>query len=225
MKKKANQKSKVVGVAATKSRLQDASTQTDRYVEYMPLPIIVDIKSENESSDDEAVDTTIKPSIEVFESLKLEIDDSHQQFEEQEIVELPPVEQVYFEEKVNIETLQIAFNNENLVEIPLEPQINAPLPQHGGGIRRRKQPTETVAATVNGTKAKKPKNQQRDVNHKENKGKRKSKTSPLLLKLVECSLCKFTCKRPSHLKRHMLMHTGEKVHLKYNNKHLKSNQI
>lgn len=207
MKKKTNQKSKVVAaVAVTKSKLKDASTQTDRYVEYMPLPIIVDIKSENESSDDEAVDAAMEPSIEVFESLKLEIDDSNHHLEEQEIINLPPVEQVYFEEKVNIEALQIAFNNENVLETPLEPH-----PHRSNSIKKRKQPTETTVATVNGTKAKKPKNQQKDAKPEGNKRKRNSKTSSLLLKLVECSLCKFTCKRPSHLKRHMLMHTGEKV--------------
>lgn len=214
MKKKTNRKTKAVAVAAAVAQLKDASTQTDRYVEHMPLPIIVDIKSENESSDDEAIDTAIQPSIEVFESLKLEIDDSRHHFDEQEFVE--PVEQVYFEEKVNIEALQIATNNENLMETPPEPQINAKQSQRGCRIKRRKQPTETVVSTVNGTKAKKPKNQQKDANQEENKRKRNSKTPSLLLKLVECSLCKFTCKRPSHLKRHMLMHTGEKVFILFN---------
>lgn len=206
----------------SKFQLKDASTQTDRYVEYMPLPIIVDVKSENESSDGEEFDAA-ETEVEVFESLKLEFDDSHHQYDEPQpdspkslpLSLHPPVEQVYFEEKVNIDTLQINFNDENQES----PSKSSKKSQKT--TKKRKQPTEK--ANSNGTKAKKTKKQKAQTEREKKRKKSEkpssstslsiltsssSSTSPL--KIVECNLCKFTCKRPSHLKRHMLMHTGEK---------------
>lgn len=175
----------------------------------MPLPIIVDIKSEDDSDDGDAFDT-VEPRIEVIESLKLEIDDSHHSFEEQQSDSpIQPVEQVYFEEKVNLEVLQANSKNEN------QGNRTKLLKKSQRTVRKRKQPTEEKIANQIGTKAKKAKIQKEAANreNKREKEKKPSTSSPAL-KPVECNLCKFTCKRPSHLKRHMLMHTGEKPNRK-----------
>lgn len=199
MRKKTNRKTKV---AESISKLKDASTQTDRYVEYVPLPIIVDIKSENESSDDtdgEAFDAA-ESGIEVFESFKLEIDENRHHFNEQQLESPstppplpsfpPPVEQVYFEEKVNIEAFHISPKNEN------QEKPSKPLKKSQKTTKKRKQPTEKT--NTNGTKAKKTK-KQKEQTERENQRKKDEKpsSSSSAQKPVECSLCKFTCKRPS----------------------------
>ncbi|XP_031628821.1 zinc finger protein 184-like [Contarinia nasturtii] len=213
MRKKVGRPSKGV-----KSKLKDASTQTDRYVEYMPLPIIIDIKSENESSDDDVFDAPNEVEAEVFESLKIEIGennfDEYQEHSEPLSLQRqhqlpPPVEQLYFEEKF------IAFDhnttNESEQNMTVAPQES---------MRKRKQQTDPQNA--NGVKAKKSKNEpkkpktpkeRKETKVRKERKKRQPKvtnTTSEPLKLVECSLCKFTCKRPSHLKRHMVAHTGER---------------
>lgn len=205
MKKKASKRSRsTVG----KSQLKDASTQTDRYVEYMPLPIIVDIKSENESTDDEAFDE-VETEIQVFESLKLEIDENQHNIDEHQIEPVPSVEEVYFEEKVNIEALQTVHNVKNRISPSKRTKKTSNI-----ATRKRKQPTKKNEE--NGTKAKKPKKQKEPTERGNKRKKIEKPLSSTPLKLVECNkfinccLCKFTCKRPSHLKRHMLTHTGER---------------
>lgn len=164
----------------TKKKLKDASTQTDRYVDYMPLPIILDIKSEDEYSDD---NYSQEAFVGTCESVKVEIEERTSDDENQRPAENPPLEQYYFEEKFicNEEQMSSANSKEKKQ-------------------RKRKQTEHRQP------KSKKPKTD------KTQKQPRRRPAQSLKPKDIECSLCKFTCRQPSHLKRHMLMHTGEKPH-------------
>lgn len=199
MKSKTKSRSPKAGVQK-KVVLKDASTQTLRYVEYMPLPICVDIKSEPESDDEyKADEANDEFEDHVLETLKVEIGETNhyaETFPSHETISesLPaPVEQVYFEEKINVQALLPLMNPRNKKVPPAtEPQKVA-----------RKQ---RAKLSTNGIKEKKPKKPRRS------KKELKSTPAPAPRKVVECSLCNFTCKRPSHLKRHMLTHTGERPH-------------
>lgn len=198
MKRKVGRPSKVSKPSTL--NLKNASTQTDRYVDYMPLPIIVDIKSENES-DDEIFNAGNAEDVEVFESLKIEIDDTQHFDEYPQNADPhlpPPVEQFYFEEK--FEALEL----KNLFEIQAEVPV-----ADGESSQKRKQHTDQQ--NTNGAKAKRAKKDPKPTKERKERKKRQPKeTTSDPQKLVECTLCKFTCKRPSHLKRHMIAHTGDR---------------
>lgn len=77
------------------AQLKDASTQTFRYVEHMPLPIIVDIKTEIESDEEEidVDDMDYGNHNIVIESLKIELDE----YEPSSV----PVDEYIFDQKMN----------------------------------------------------------------------------------------------------------------------------
>lgn len=184
------------------TKWKDASTQTDRYVEHMPFPIIVDVKSEDDSSGQHDVwhDEEEYGSNDMLNTIKIEFDEP-QEYDEAHSRSfesyLPPIEQLYFEDKESI-AMAVMQPIVPVSEMQKQPPIKAEKTP-----RKRKPKQEN--ASSNGPKPKKPRKP------KPESAQRQLNTSTEL-KLVECSLCKFTCKRPSHLKRHMLMHTGERPH-------------
>lgn len=224
MRKKAGRPS-----SGGRKQMKNASTQTNTYVEHMPLPIIIDVKSEIESTDDEATDV-VDQEVEIFETLKLEIDDTQHFSEYQRSV--PQVEELYVEEKINIETLQVNLQNENQEKTT---ELVVAIPEKTAKKRKRS-PVQKTTNGIKEKKPKKPKNQNNQKNQKNEKNQKNQKTrknhkkeiqketeerkkrhtkvveSLEPSKIVECSLCKFTCKRPSYLTRHMLTHTGERPH-------------
>lgn len=207
MRKKVNKK---WSVREKKLSFKDASTQTYRYVEYMPPPIIIDFKTEDESdgagsiadalnhSDSEADDL-------LLDSVKVEVDEvtapsSHvpqaPTSSSSSSVHLPPVEEFYFEEKINV-----SIKQPDTAEIEHQPVANTS-PKTIETKPKKKRRTQSDRKE-NGTKRKRTRVE---------KSPRGTKRTKKWLEDIDCSLCNFTCKRPSHLKRHMLMHTGEKPH-------------
>lgn len=173
------------------SKLRDASTQTERYVEYMPLPIVVDIKSEGESCSDDAWYDEDNATV-LLDTVKIEIEEPQVNVVDSRTFELTstmPVEQLYLEENcADLMQPMAPIEQQNVSQISDQLEKSSK--------KRKKQRDQD---TEKSKKAKKPKKQQ--VLEKDD-----------TLKLVECSLCAFKCKRPSHLKRHMHKHTGEKPH-------------
>lgn len=205
MRKKANAKPKI----GRKNALKDASTQTDTYVEYMPLPIPLDIKSEDESASDGEWHGE-DGAVVMFDTVKVEVDNPELMDTDSRSYEpySAPVEQLYFDEKSMIIAVQQSIPS-------IDAQINAPPSQQEPqpqvppslelALKTSKKRKESKKDRTNDTKPKKSKKPKKDR-------LQKATSATTELKLVECSLCKFTCKRPSHLKRHMLMHTGERPH-------------
>lgn len=199
-------------------KFKDASTQTYRYVEYMPLPIIVDIKSEDESDaepfnddipyhnddyDENEMETPI------METLKIEIHEVHQPKQINE--NHPPM----------IEEFLLPGGTEQTIEPLLPPalpspsiEMKPPAPVTGKESKKRTKSQQSRKSSDDPSKPKRAKrinNDNRSKADQPNKGgrPRKCENKP---EFVECSLCSFTCKRPSHLARHFLMHTGERPH-------------
>lgn len=184
-----------------KPKYKDASTQTHRYVEYMPLPIVVDIKSENESDDAASYAEPFNDDAEpyngeqengrIVETLKIEINEVHGHFRPTDENDHPPmIEEYLFDDKLcESETVPTAKRSKK----------SAPVEQKKSKKRIKSEndrlPKAKRAKKVDG----KP-------------GERKRRKPSDKPDFVECTLCNFTCKRPSHLKRHFLMHTGEKPH-------------
>lgn len=197
IKKKSTRATKVI---KKKPQYKDASTQTYRYVEHMPLPIIIDIKSEDES-DAEPFNDDIPYHDEnemepIMETLKIEINELHHS--KQLIENYPPmIEEFLLPEAV--------------------PDIEPPTASKPSSVRIEKvakKRTKSQLSRKSNDGPSKPKRTKKIKNGgvagEQTKGRpRKSSAKP---DFVECSLCSFTCKRPSHLARHFLMHTGQKPH-------------
>lgn len=182
---------------AQKVQFKDASTQTYRYVEHMPLPIIVDIKSEEESNDGGDFNEADN-GVEMLEALKIEIDEI--EINEPLVV---PVEEVFFEDKINIHSPQPIMPNENVPKVEIGDETT-----RRQAVKRTSSNHETPAEV-----AKKPKKVEKPKKPPRQRQPAKPRSKPSdPSKIIECSLCNFVCQRPSHLKRHMLMHTGEKPH-------------
>lgn len=208
-----------------KVQFKDASTQTYRYVEEMPLPIILDIKSEEESNHSEELNEP-NNSARILEALKIEIDEvSVVDTDEPHAV---PVEEVYFEDKVNIHSPQPLIQIENVPKLEIlditihRPAAKRSRSSNNGIVSKPAKKPKKIDKTKKPTKPTKPTKPPKPPKltkptkpTKQSKQKPPAKTRAKPLeptKMVECSLCNFICKRPSHLKRHMLSHTGEKPH-------------
>lgn len=206
--RKATTKKKCVGSMTTvkKPKYKDASTQTYRYVEYMPLPIIIDIKSEDESDaepfnddipyhDDDAGDDMLP----IVESLKIEINEVHNPKQTSE--NLPPM----------IEEFLLPDTTPFIEPLPSR-QLESSAPRIKKVAKKRTKSEKSRKSDDGPSKPKRAKKTgEKQSKSEPNKGgrPRKSENKP---DFVECSLCSFTCKRPSHLARHFLMHTGQKPH-------------
>lgn len=206
--RKAATKKKYVGAttAVKKPKYKDASTQTYRYVEYMPLPIIIDIKSEDESDPepfnddipyhDDDDENDMRP---IMETLKIEINEA--QHPKQINANHPPM----IEEFLLPDTTPFTEPTPRALKTSAPPRVEK--------VSKKRTKSQLSRKPVDGPS--KPKRAKKIGEGKQSKGEsnkgrpRKSADKP---EFVECSLCPFTCKRPSHLARHFLMHTGERPH-------------
>lgn len=211
MRKAAIKKKSTRTTMAVKTpKYKDASTQTYRYVEYMPLPIVIDIKSEDESEPEPFNDDIPYPDDDVndenemepiVETLKIEINEIHQQKQTNE--NHPPMIE---------EFLLPLYDAVPLIEpSPSELETSAAPTEKVLKKRKKSQPSNKSNDDLSKPKRVKNITDGKQTKGEQNKGgrPRKSENKP---EFVECSLCSFTCKRPSHLARHFLMHTGERPH-------------
>lgn len=191
----------MVNEVARRKQSKHKSVQTDPYIEYIPPPIIVDIKSESDSDPEEIpsvfahyVDDECDNGNEtehISDTLKIE-------FEEFDVIDESnaiPIEEPQNVENVN-PYIPCVVNIQ--AEIPKEvPNIVAKTPKKRKSKQNAEKPNETKTKRVKKDKK---------------SDKKQVKAADPSSKETDCKLCSFTCKRPSDLKRHMLMHTGEKPH-------------
>lgn len=211
MRKKAIKKASSPRKAVVKKpKYKDASTQTYRYVEYIPLPIVVDIKSENES--DDAASYTEQPFNDeesyndengighIVETLKIEISEVNHLKQPNDGTHPPMIEEFLFDDKVpetdcTPVTVPITATAKQLAFIEKK--------------SRKRTKSNTTRKPKDGLpKAKRAKK----LNGEQSEQRKRRKSTAAKPDFVECTLCNFTCKRPSHLARHFLSHTGEKPH-------------
>lgn len=194
-------KARTTTVNQTAKQYKDASTQTLRFVEYMPLPIVIDIKSENESDDAASYaepfnnEQDIGP---IIETLKIEINELHHS--KQSIDDDSPIVEAF------------CFENKLLVpdDVPIIEAAPKQSLKKSTKIRKAEVKTKSKSETTRKSNGNEPKAKRRKKADDGERSRSRSRKSSTQAELVECSLCNFTCKRPSHLKRHHLMHTGGK---------------
>lgn len=207
MRKKALKKVHQATTVARVERPQykNVSTQTYRYVEYIPLPIVVDIKSENESDDAASYTEPFADDIPytepIIETLKIEINETGA-VKATPDSPAPMIEEFLFEDEMPAAV--------TYTESPMKPKSK--LKSSASAISKvpakRKKSQSTRKPTNVEPKVKKA-NKSHSGEHLPRGRPRKSAAQA---DFVECSLCSFKCQRPSHLKRHLLMHTGERPH-------------